>query len=34
LKLEPKVLQGPQRKYEAMTGHDYIQMRLGANFAK
>jgi hypothetical protein len=23
---------GPERKYEAMTAHDYIQMRLGANF--
>lgn len=28
------VLQGPDQKYEAMTAHDYIQMRLGANFAK
>ncbi|WOI55803.1 isopenicillin N synthase family dioxygenase [Palleronia sp. LCG004] len=28
------VLQGPEGKYEAMTGHDYIQMRLGANFGK
>jgi len=28
------VLQGPEGKYEAMTAHDYIQMRLGANFAK
>ncbi|QOL81278.1 isopenicillin N synthase family dioxygenase [Pseudooceanicola spongiae] len=28
------VLQGPEGKYEPMTGHDYIQMRLGANFAK
>lgn len=28
------VLQGPQGKYEAMTAHDYIQMRLGANFGK
>ncbi|MEL6641993.1 MAG: 2OG-Fe(II) oxygenase family protein, partial [Pseudomonadota bacterium] len=26
------VLQGPEGKYPAMTGHDYIQMRLGANF--
>ncbi len=26
------VLQGPEGKYEPMTAHDYIQMRLGANF--
>ncbi|HCQ65717.1 MAG TPA: 2OG-Fe(II) oxygenase [Rhodobacteraceae bacterium] len=26
------MLEGPERKYEPMTGHDYIQMRLGANF--
>ncbi len=26
------ILQGPDRKYDAMTAHDYIQMRLGANF--
>ena len=26
------VLQGPDGKYDAMTAHDYIQMRLGANF--
>lgn len=26
------VLQGPDAKYPAMTGHEYIQMRLGANF--
>lgn len=26
------VLQGPQGKYPGMTAHDYIQMRLGANF--
>lgn len=26
------VLAGPQGKYEPMTAHDYIQMRLGANF--
>ncbi len=26
------VLAGPQGKYPPMTGHDYIQMRLGANF--
>ena len=28
------VLEGPERKYEPMTGHDYIQMRLGANYGK
>lgn len=28
------MLEGPDRKYEPMTAHDYIQMRLGANFAK
>lgn len=28
------VLQGPAGKYEAMTAHDYIQMRLNANFGK
>lgn len=28
------VLQGPEGKYDPMTAHDYIQMRLGANFAK
>lgn len=28
------LLQGPEGKYEPMTGHDYIQMRLGANFKK
>ncbi|MEO0830898.1 MAG: 2OG-Fe(II) oxygenase family protein, partial [Pseudomonadota bacterium] len=28
------VLQGPEEKYEPMTAHDYIQMRLGANFKK
>ena len=28
------VLQGPERKYPPITAHDYIQMRLGANFAK
>lgn len=28
------VLQGPEEKYEPMTAHDYIQMRLGANFGK
>lgn len=28
------VLAGPEGKYEPMTGHDYIQMRLGANFGK
>lgn len=28
------LLAGPEGKYEPMTGHDYIQMRLGANFAK
>lgn len=28
------VLEGPEKKYEPMTAHDYIQMRLGANFAK
>lgn len=28
------VLQGPQKKYTPMTGHEYIQMRLGANFGK
>ncbi|WP_214644991.1 isopenicillin N synthase family dioxygenase [Tritonibacter litoralis] len=27
------VLQGPAQKYEPITAHDYIQMRLGANFA-
>lgn len=26
------VLQGPEQKYPAMTGHEYIQMRIGANF--
>lgn len=26
------MLTGPQGKYEPMTAHDYIQMRLGANF--
>ncbi|MEM9686919.1 MAG: isopenicillin N synthase family oxygenase, partial [Bacteroidota bacterium] len=28
------VLQGPEGKYEPMTAHDYIQMRIGANFGK
>lgn len=28
------LISGPEQKYEPMTGHDYIQMRLGANFAK
>ena len=28
------VLQGPEEKYAAMTAHDYIQMRLQANFGK
>lgn len=28
------VLQGPLEKYAPMTGHDYIQMRIGANFKK
>ncbi len=28
------VLQGPEGKYDAMTAHDYMQMRLGANFAR
>lgn len=28
------VLQGPKGIYEPITGHDYIQMRLGANFGK
>ncbi len=28
------VLQGPEKLYEPITGHDYIQMRLGANFGK
>ena len=28
------VLEGPKRKYEAITAHDYIQMRLGANFGE
>lgn len=28
------LLEGPEGKYEPMTGHDYIQMRLGANFGK
>jgi isopenicillin N synthase-like dioxygenase len=28
------MLAGPEGKYEAMTAHDYIQMRLGANFKK
>lgn len=28
------VLQGPLGKYEPMTGHEYIQMRIGANFKK
>lgn len=28
------VLQGPERRYAPITGHDYIQMRLGANFGK
>lgn len=28
------VLEGPEKKYEAMTAHEYIQMRLGANFGK
>lgn len=27
------VLQGPEEKYPPMTAHDYIQMRLGANFS-
>jgi isopenicillin N synthase-like dioxygenase len=26
------VIRGPEGKYEPMTGHDYLQMRLGANF--
>ncbi len=28
------VLQGPEAKYDPMTAHDYIQMRLGSNFSK
>ncbi len=28
------VLQGPLAKYPPITGHDYIQMRIGANFKK
>ena len=28
------ILQGPLGKYEPMTGHDYIQMRIKANFKK
>ncbi len=28
------MLAGPEGKYEPMTAHDYIQMRLGANFHK
>lgn len=28
------MLEGPLGKYDPMSGHDYIQMRLGANFAK
>jgi isopenicillin N synthase-like dioxygenase len=28
------LLAGPEGKYDPMTAHDYIQMRLGANFAK
>ncbi|WP_297837922.1 2-oxoglutarate and iron-dependent oxygenase domain-containing protein [uncultured Roseibium sp.] len=28
------VLAGPEGKYEPMTAHEYIQMRLGANFGK
>lgn len=28
------LLVGPEGKYEPMTGHEYIQMRLGANFNK
>ncbi|WP_158968250.1 isopenicillin N synthase family dioxygenase [Chachezhania sediminis] len=28
------VLAGPDGKYDPMTGHDYIQMRLGANYGK
>ncbi|MBT9384956.1 hypothetical protein KM176_13885 [Pseudooceanicola sp. CBS1P-1] len=28
------VLEGPEGKYEPMTAHDYMQMRLGANFGK
>ncbi|MDJ1006321.1 MAG: 2-oxoglutarate and iron-dependent oxygenase domain-containing protein [Paracoccaceae bacterium] len=28
------VIAGPEGKYEPMTGHEYIQMRLGANFSK
>lgn len=28
------VLEGPEGKYAPMTAHDYIQMRLGANFSK
>jgi isopenicillin N synthase-like dioxygenase len=28
------LLQGPEGKYEPMTAQDYIQMRIGANFAK
>ncbi|MCC5958054.1 MAG: isopenicillin N synthase family oxygenase [Rhodobacteraceae bacterium] len=28
------MLEGPEGKYDPMTAHDYIQMRLGANFSK
>lgn len=28
------MLAGPEGKYDAMSAHDYIQMRLGANFTK
>ncbi|MEM8730041.1 MAG: 2-oxoglutarate and iron-dependent oxygenase domain-containing protein [Pseudomonadota bacterium] len=28
------LLAGPEEKYPPMTGHDYIQMRIGANFTK
>ena len=27
------VLEGPEKRYDPMTAHDYIQMRLGANFS-
>ncbi|MNL79170.1 hypothetical protein D3C87_2057110 [compost metagenome] len=26
------MIQGPEKKYEPMTAHDYLQMRIAANF--
>ena len=27
------IVQGPQKKYEPLTAHDFLQQRIAANFA-